>query len=179
MKPRLAKTIVYSFIFLLLCLTPLSALADTPARNLKFREYCADKKFYIEMTPSHQWRPEGKGIAYNADTGKQLWEVNWYAHGLILLNDGVHLIRWGPWAGDRYGLTDLAVAFYKNGKEIKRYTVKELLQDPSKIKKTVSHYFWKDQNKPSKLSADEKYLYLYTIDGQSYKFEVGSGEMGK
>lgn len=178
-KSNGAKIIIFSVILYILFLTAAKTLADSEAANSTYREYSSDKKFYIEMIPSEYYGEAGKGIAFSVHTGKQLWEVHWYAKWVMLAKDGLHLIRFGPWAKDSRNFSDLAVFFYKEGKEIKRYAVKELLRDRSEIFKTVSHYIWSNYEKPPQFSSDEKYFYLHMIDGQTHTFEVSTGEMVK
>jgi len=154
----------------------LNALADKPAPTRSFKQYSANKAFFMEFTPSKSFGEEGRGVAKRAATGEPLWEVRWYARRVILTNDGVHLIRPGTLASDWHRFSDLAVAFYKNGKELKRYSIGELIKDRTKIKRTASHYFWQDGYVPE-ISPDQRLYPLCLLDGSIYIFEVATGRM--
>jgi hypothetical protein len=77
--------------------------------------------------------------------------------------------------GGIYALASVKVGFYRNGKEVRRYTVNELLHDKRKIIKTASHYFWKDSSYPLALSLDEKRFTVFLIDGSRYTFNPATG----
>jgi hypothetical protein len=153
------------------------AWADTPSLNKPFCVESSDSTIVLEMVPAERIGETGKGsgVARRKDTGAVLWTIDWFAHRVIVLSDGVSLIRMGPWATDRTAFSDLAVAFYRNGKEVRRYTVRELLHDKEKIIRTVSHYFWQDSSYPLALSLDEKRFTIFLIDGSICTFDPATG----
>lgn len=111
------------------------------------------------------------GLYINDGSSTPLWTIDWYAFKVFPSSDGIHLIRMGPWASST---DDLSLAFYKNGEEIKKYNVRNLVRDNSKLEHTVSHFFWRSELKYD----DEKLLvYLKTKDNQAYTFSIKTGEI--
>jgi hypothetical protein len=55
------------------------------------------------------------------------------------------MVRWGPWARSKDEGKTLAIAFYKDGKEIKSYQVNDLVKDYRDLPQTVSHYMWRKE----------------------------------
>ena len=109
---------------------------------------------------------------YNKDgTYEPLWQVFWYSFTVYPASDGKHVVRMGPWA---QSVSNLAIAFYAEGKELKRYTISDLVKDTNKLKHTVSHFFWRTD-----LKYDDKAgtVFLKTVDGISYTFSVKTGEV--
>lgn len=158
-----------------------SVSADEPAPNKKYRAESLNKKFYLDMIPQKGsgGSGPGKGIAYRLGSNQKLWEIDWYARRVILSDDGKYLIRLGTWGSDRSGFSDLAVAFYREGREIKRYSIKDLIQDPNRLEQTLSHYFWQatESSVESGLSADGNHFTLILLDGSVYRFDVKTGEI--
>ena len=89
----------------------------------------------------------------------------------------------GPWnRGHEPKKGDLAVAFYKNGKLLKEYSVIDLVEDKNKVIATVSHYFWLDRELGSEAERKldwNNVFYLKTIDGIIYQFDATTGEIKK
>ncbi len=153
--------------------------ADTPLRASVYVCQSPGGRVSLEMTPAEP-RGEsgrGRGLARDKASGRVLYSLDWYASRgkAIPLDDGLGVIRLGPWAGDRLGLSDLAVAFYRQGREIKRYRVSELLRDRGKIIRTASHYFWMDRDYPLGLSPDQRLLTIFLVDGGVVQFATASG----
>lgn len=139
---------------------------------------------------------DGAGIAYEVlplGGFREIWRTDgWYSFEVFLAIDGLHLVRMGPWNGGHEPQPDdLAVAFYREGKLIRKYSTVDLVKDKSKIQRSTSHYFWlarddfnsRSGNEPAidvgpKLGWDGIFS-LKTIDGISYRFDVTSGEILK
>lgn len=158
------------------------AYADTPLSNEEYEAYSADGKSYIHMIPEPGFvggYGPGKGIAYHLsekNKPEKLWEVNIFSSAAHLTNDGKSLIIFGPWAR---GLSDLAVAFYAGGKKLKSYSVNDLIDDPRKVERSVSHIMW--QAPPLRgrkgLFPDQEAFGLTLIDGSVCVFDVASGKI--
>ena len=155
-------------------------LADTPARARDFTKVTENKEYVFVMlardgrtehVPKIRNVYKHSGLYKNDGSSIPLWTVDWYAFEVFPSSDGKHLIRMGPWAGSTL---QLALSFHKNGKEIKSYRIKDLVRDESKLKHTVSHFFWR-----SELRYDDKQgvLFLKTIDNQVYRFSAKTGEI--
>lgn len=130
---------------------------------------------------------EGGGIAYRQEADGTLKEIyrieGWYGQ-VAISADGRSLIRLPPWSRGRAPQTsDVAVAFYLDGKLLKQYSPLDLLKDPGKVIVTSSHYNWQGPT-PSKYPRPEnayqdhdKTFRVYTIDGLKYVFDVMTGEI--
>lgn len=108
-----------------------------------------------------------------------LWEVSgWYAFRVFISNDGQYLVRMGNWAnGHKPAVDDLAVAFYKNGEELKSYSTSDLVLYPEKVESSVSHYVWKAKDREyPRMERDNKFK-IKTIDGFIYTFDITTGEI--
>lgn len=124
----------------------------------------------------------GKAYKLNDDGSSTLmWEVSgWYSFENYLSSDGRYLVRMGDWPqGETVSKDHMAVAFYDNGKELKRYSTADLVKNPRKIQRTVSHYFWlaEDQTYP-KIEYKNNFL-LKAIDGYIHEFDMETGELIK
>lgn len=71
-----------------------------------------------------------------------LWTVDWYSFDAYIASDGQHLVRFGPWARLSDEGRTLAVAFYRDGKELGTYDVRDLVKNFRDMPPTFSHYFW-------------------------------------
>ncbi len=170
--------------FILLTAFSGRALADKEKVNDQYSVTSPNGKFVIEMIPSSNFGEAGKGFAFaTADAQRKdtLWRVNWFAKKVFLADDGSRLIRFGPWAKDKRGLTDNAISFYKQGKVLKQYLVKDLVKDKKSISATVSHYTWEscDSAVVSGLSKDFKTYTLVTTDRMMYVFNTMTGKIIK
>jgi len=113
------------------------------------------------------------GLYKNDGSTTPIWTVNWYGF-VYLFSDGEHLIRRGPWnrswepGRDSY-LDGLAVAFYKNGYEVTKYSVGDLVKDTDAIRFSVSHYQWKEEER---FDIETGLLFIKTLDHQEYTFDI-------
>jgi hypothetical protein len=131
-------------------------------------------KVYADGTSRKSSTKEGRlfkkypasGLYRATGPAKPLWTVNWYSFDVRVCSDGEHLVRFGPWArsGDQ-GKT-LALAFYRSGKEIRSYAVRDLVPDYRRLPHSVSHYLWM---KASSLDDVKKRLKVEIHVGNDYK----------
>lgn len=111
---------------------------------------------------------------YNNDGSREpLWKVYWYSFTVYPGSDGRHLVRMGPWA---MSTSNLAIAFYQDGKELKQYAISDLVKDTNALKRTVSHFFWRTD---LKYNEKEGTVFLKTVDGINYTFSIKTGEIIK
>jgi len=170
--------------FIMLAAFSSTILADKEKVNDQYSVTSPNGKYIIELIPSANFGEAGKGFAFaKADPQRKdtLWHIDWFAKKVFLADDGSHLIRFGPWARDKKGLGDIAIGFYKNGKVVKQYLVKDLVKDKKSISATVSHYTWEscDSAVVSGLSKDFKTYSLVTTDRIIYVFNTSTGKIIK
>jgi hypothetical protein len=117
------------------------------------------------------------GMYRNDGSTEPLWTVDWYAHDVELIPDGVHLIRHGPWAGLRGdGTPDLdqeALSFFANGRLLRTYRIGELVDDPARLPRSASHFLWQNGSR----GRGEFEYTIVTFDGNRFVFDVRSGEI--
>src|SRR5262245_39743586 len=144
MQVRTSVVLVLAAIALSLHASP--AAADSPARPFTHETISGNQQFVFVMVPSvpldeelrtwnetfgakirqiRSWR-SFSGMYRNDGTSEPLWTVDWYAFGVEIFSDGVHLIRHGPWA--RKG-TDEAITFFARSRPIRKYRVSDLVKD--------------------------------------------------
>jgi len=164
----------------LLILFPYFAWADSIAAPYSYVAVAKHGHYYFKMTPDQDDRKGGSGTCYKVtskDSDEVLWRSHgWYAYSVYLSNHGEYLIRMGDSAkGHKLSDKDLAVAFYKEGKLLKRYSTKDLVKKAYAIKKTFSHYVWK-ADYPI-FNAYQQQFQLTTIDKIEYIFNITNGEI--
>lgn len=137
--------------------------------------------------------PEGKttggqarepiAVCYSVDgVGEfhEKWRAHgWYMSGGALSADGVHLVRFGGWPSDFDKLSDLALAIYKNGEELARYSVSDLVRDKNRLDRLASHYRWRAARRTYEdgfISGGE-YFVVTLADGGRYTFSMETGEI--
>jgi hypothetical protein len=93
------------------------------------------------------------GLYHNDGSTTPLWTVDWVAE-VLLPSDGIHVVRIGRWPRQEEGSDAEALTFFANGIPLKRYSVRDLVDFPSLLPHTVSHYrwnfgFWSTGNRPN------------------------------
>ena len=111
------------------------------------------------------------GLYLNDGGTTPLWSVDWYAHQVFVSSDGVHLVRRGPWASDG---SNEALTFYENGKEIRSYQVRDLVDSTWFLPHTVSHFTWA---KTIELDDARRTLEVITEYGDRYSFDLVTGKI--
>jgi hypothetical protein len=122
------------------------------------------------------------GMYRNDGSTEPLWTVDWYA-GVVVASDGVHLIRHGPWPAlpeSWYkgplgpALDQEAVSFLANGQLVRTYRIGELVKDPDRLPRSVSHFDWQDKGQ---LDDAKSEFTLTTLDGNNFVFDIRTGEI--
>jgi hypothetical protein len=180
----------------LLLLIPGAVLADSPAEPTPQITTSRSKTFFFTMAPPKYkdvgetyWKlirePFGAAFELREDgTFRELWTVKgWYAFEVFLSDDGRYLVRMGDWpTGERPSKDHLAVAFYDRGKLLAQYSTADLVKDPTKVLRSVSHYVWlhggvTSQGEPPHYSDANNTFHLKTIDGIEYTFDATTGKI--
>ncbi len=174
------------------------AQADKPAPARSYKQVAPGNKFVCVMIapgPVEEevrlWNKETaadirevrrtytrSGMYRNDGSNDPLWTVNWYAHGVDLTPDGVHLIRpggqWGALRADKTpDLDGEAVSFFANGRLLRTYRIGELVDAPGRFERSASHFRWQQEGR---VSGEFEYT-LTTLDGNRFVFEVRTGEI--
>ena len=155
---------------------PFGHVTSSPSRQLYFR-----------MVPPRGDTP-GRGALYRVgQTGQdeKVWSVKgWYAQRVFVPDDGRSLVRLGDWPrGLAPKDSHLGVAFYRDGKLVKEYSTKDLIQDVSKVRPSVSHYQffdWEDPPGLVSLHVNGSYHHVFRlrgIDDVTYLFDPATGDI--
>jgi hypothetical protein len=189
--PSLSHSRCYEVIAVAVLMIGSSVFADSVAPPFSYKKECPGGKFvFVMIAPMSVEKDAGhwiekigaeirgirriyarSGLYRNDESTEPLWTIDWYAAGVELASDGVHLIRHGPWASS----TDQeALSFFANGELLRTYQIKELVDDPLLLDHTVSHFFWQSGGWMN----DSRLQYtLITKDGNQFVFDLRTGEI--
>lgn len=118
------------------------------------------------------------GLYKTGGPAKALWTVNWYAPQVHVSSDGKHLVRIGRKAlssiNKQPDMTQLALAFYENGKVLSKYLIEDLVQDPNRLTKSGDSFLWS-----KRIAFDDASgrLSVTLVTGQDVVFNVKSGKI--
>jgi len=190
----------------LLVIVPASVKADQEGDVIPYTIETPDQQYVFVMLNSgsfdnprtlHSDKYPKSGMYRNDGSAMPLWAVEWSAY-VFLPSDGIHVIRKVRWA--RIGNYDEeAIAFFANGEMLKSYRVRDLVDFPSLLPRTSSHYQWQkpilvnDRPATSTLQLfgmgsiefesgvvfDESShtMKLATLQGDVYVFDIRTGEI--
>ena len=175
----------YLAIYLLAILGILYPLrGDTPATASAYIVASEDRRHFAHVVPGQLASPDssvlksGPYIAINRceedGSFKELWRIkDFYSFATFLTSDGKYLVAMGPWNwGDKPSKEDIALSFFRDGKLIRQFSTAEIIQDPSKVKVTASHYFWEDFSDPEFPQLDRDVFIIKTTEGVILSFSM-------
>ncbi|MDD5428670.1 MAG: hypothetical protein PHI58_05485 [Candidatus Omnitrophica bacterium] len=117
------------------------------------------------------------GLYKANNANKPLWRINWYASTVHISSDGIHLVRVGrPIVEAMNGKPDmeqLALAFYKNGSQTRKYLIRDLIAKPSRLVKSGKGFKWQER---IAFDDDSGKLEITLVTGQTKVFSVKSGK---
>jgi hypothetical protein len=169
--------------------TQTASLGDTADAPYPWVTTSRGGDFLFKMVPP-TWKFEGFrqvidrepfGVAYEITedgTFEEVWRTQgWYTFVGYLSANGRYFVRLGPWASDQKNHTDLAIAFYEQGKLIKEYQVRELITKPDLVEDSVSHYVWRPEIQTRPNGFRGRAFHLVMIDKTAYAFNYKTGEI--
>jgi hypothetical protein len=185
------RYIIKFCLFLSVILTPLLAYGDTVAPPYSYAIPSSDGKFvFVMLSPieaerdglylSDEDRQESQrlrakyrssGMYLNNGSVTPLWTVDWYAYTVFVASDGIHLVRRGTWAET---LSDEAITFFANGKELRSYKVGDLVDTRFLLPNTVAQIMWVDN---INLDDEKGTLTVTTLSKEKYVFDYRTGEI--
>ena len=125
---------------------------------------------------SKKYRSSG---LYPKGSTMPLWTVDWYVSGVIPCSDGVHLVALGAAAAQGDEGKSGAVGFYRSGKLVRRYLVRDLVPNYEDMPTSTSLYFWL---RSSGFDDAGKRLRIEVYKGKSHKpgntfyFDIRTGK---
>jgi len=133
----------------------------------------SDRQHYFRMYPPIDGaKPHGEAFEVD-DRGAETrqWTVEgWYSYDVYLVRGGHTLIRVGDWPISQ-DPAKTALVFYRDGKEVRSYSVKDLV--PSGLKPMEDDWL----SAVVGLDALEKRFVIRTSAGVEYCFDVSSGKI--
>lgn len=157
------------------------AAADDPVAPGDWRRP-AGEYLFVMLAPHSSGMVSSSGETYRQSglyrpgSAEPLWTVDFYAfEGMVhLLDDGKHLARLGPWPPTHdYG--ELAVAFYREGRLLRRYSVKDLVERPHQLPHSVSQYHWLEYG-ATRFDPAAQHLTVVTRHGVTHRFDMTTGK---
>jgi hypothetical protein len=184
------RNIIKFCFFLSAILAPSLAYGDSAAPPRSYATPSTDGKFlFVMVAPlkaqgyesslSDEARQESQrirttypasGLYLNDGSTTPLWKVDWYSDGVLVVSDGIHLVRLGPWARS---LHDEAFTFFANGIELRSYKVGDLVETETLLPDSVSHLTWQ---KNMRLDEQTRTLSVTTLSKEKYVFDYTTGE---
>lgn len=173
----------------------LPARADDEAGNREYVAAAAVGACEARATPKHIYDPpegprqEGRTDVFRTDGGKRTLAITyaWYSQRIILLcpaGGDVLVVRTGPWPrGSVPYPDDLALAFYRNDRELARYSTFDIAggqeMDSRSYQISASHYEVFDGEPTLEAPGDGKGWQVVgkTIDGRALSFDVETGRL--
>jgi hypothetical protein len=121
--------------------------ADQEAGNRSYVAASASGQFYARSVPEESRGLKGHTRIYQVGDPDDvlLHTYDWYSPQIFLEgflgSRDVYVVATGPWPrGAQASPGDLALAFYKNGRLIRRYSTLDIAGRPDNVSASVSHY---------------------------------------
>lgn len=149
-----------------------ASLADSPLRVPALKTVCsANGKYCAVMDPTSGTT----GVRRMGGNGGKIWSMEGWYRVAALTDDGDVLVT-------GYGGVNLLpldyspdleiLTFFKRGVYVKSVTLKEIFDDLSVLRRTVSHYHW---GAYLGFDAEGRYL-IETVDGRRIAYDVVTGK---
>jgi hypothetical protein len=153
-----------------------AALADEPLSPPSEVTRCSPNGRYCAVAD-----PRRDAVAIYSVVGGQrteLWAVTPWPRSFDVADDGNHLVI--CYIGLNllpldYQTEDEMLQFYDQGKLVRRWSLRELVPDLGKLKRTASHYEW---GNCVGFAADGRYE-VRTVDRGLLRFDMGTGRLVK
>ena len=164
------------------------APVDDEASNVPHVAASAYGRCYAKVVPDSLYGQDGRTTVYwvQALEDSLLATHDWYSQRIYLECNvaagdgpvGLSVVRMGPWArGQQARAEDLALAFYRNGKLLRRYSTLAIAGRPDRVRASVSHYVVIDSILGYQWVDSNQYQFvLRTVDGRRLIFDPATGE---
>lgn len=172
------RKLLITFIFLFVSF---SASCDQEAGNLPIVKSSEYGRYYAKSVPDENYGSKGKTFFYvvDKDQDKLACTFDWFSNQMFILDNGGVVVRLGPWArGHKASSDHLAIAFYKDCKELRSYSTLDIAGTEDNVSSSVSHYQifekifefrWIDSN--------DFAFDVNTFDGKAISFDASTGNI--
>lgn len=145
---------------------------DEEASNVPHVAASSYGRCYAKAVPDSLYGQAGRTRAYwvRARQDSLLASYDWFSQRIFLecnvaSGDGpvaLSVVRFGPWArGQEAKAQDLALAFYRGPRLLRRYSTLDIAGRPSNVSASVSHY-----------TVIDSVIGYRWVDGNRYRFDV-------
>jgi hypothetical protein len=162
-------------IILTLLLAPIIARADEPRFRNSFKS--PNGKYELRYN-SGQFSQQNWSLIESSTGAVRYQVIGEFASRTVLLSDdGVNIVVVDDFSERRPGRDLDVLAFYRDGVQIKKYSLGDLLRDTSNIESSVSHFRWFFH--PEALSVRDSRVKLETFELINYEFDIRTGDVLK
>jgi len=113
------------------------------------------------------------GVFHKDDPSKSLWFGGRCAGISYMTSDAEYVVEMGPWAGH---VEQVAFRICKREKFVAEYKISDLVDDESRLPRSVSHFSWLEDTVFDNKKAT---LFIKTLDNNEYTFDVRTGKILK
>lgn len=164
-----------------------SAYADDEASNVPTVTSSRFGNCYTKSIPAELYGERGQTLVFvvRKDEDQLVHTFNWFAKQVFIECNvatpgkatAVAVARIGPWhRGDHARATDLAFAFYWNGRLVKQYSTLDVSGDPKNVSASVSHYTVLRSIEGFRWRSGNEYAFeAVASDGRVLRYDAGTG----
>ena len=188
MRSVLSKSILSLCILVLFF--SITVKADSIASPTSYKKEIGNGKYVFVMLTTDSKKILSKtnkeysksGLYENDGSVIPLWTIDWYqSEGMVFItDDGYHIASLGPWAtllpNDKMDLNQLAISFYNRGRLVKEYYISDLIKNISYLRRSVSHFEWRDN---VEFDSNAATFTVLTKDKNEYVFDAKTGNIIK
>ena len=161
------------------------AHADSEASNRLYMAVDPGGQFYAKCYPADHYGLKGKTEIYRVGEKDRLLHIyDWYSPQVFIAgwagNDEPYVVQMGPWQrGHEATHEHLALAFFKGGKLVKRYSTLDIAGSPKNVSQSKSHYtlFKNITGFVYPFIANKLYFEAETHDGRHLTFDPDTGRI--
>jgi hypothetical protein len=156
---------------IILILIPLTAYADQPRHQGIFTS--ANDKYELRLTEIFT-----KWSLIEKETNKEIYklEANISSMTVLVSDDGKSVIAVDDYSEQEREENPKILLFFRNGKEIKSYNLKDLISDKKFVSYSASHFRWIIRSESS-LKIEDSKIKLKTHEFYNYSFNIDTGEL--
>ena len=168
------KNLAGIFLILVSLGTPVLLLGDEPSSAPATETFYSANRRYLAISDVSV----EKTFVYKINTSGSktlLWDIPGWFRYIYLSNDGDYLVtdNTGGLLWKKFGKRDVVLRIFRNGNEIQKYRVTDLIDHIWNLEKTVSHYRWGNIE-----NLDGKIVNITTVEGRA-QIDSVTGELKK
>ncbi len=154
--------------------TPALLLGDEPLATPTTATFYSANRLYLAISDVSAEKTFVYKITASGDK-TLLWDIPGWFRYIYLSNDGEYLVadNIGGLLWKDFSKRDVILRIFRNGVEVKKYRVADLIDNIWKLERTVSHYHWGNIK-----NLDGNFVNITTVEG-SVQIDSVTGELKK